>query len=284
MTDRLAASFSETFPLDRSRLETVLQAALKKKEAGLSKADLAETNLGVNMRPVYLNWLYGTGLGLRESNDGTIALSLFGRVQATRPTRLSDTRTQWLMHYHLSASQGPGPLFWHQAITRFFEIEATFEKSDWLSVSKRNFGANLSDSTISHAWDAFTKTYSGGALKELGLLIPAGLGKKPTQYQFTMPFVGLGSDAFAFVLVDHWEREWNDSVTVGIDRLYESGGLAQLLFLTTSQIDEYLTEMVNDGWIDIYRVAPPYQIARRWDDFPEQKLKVLRKIYGDGSI
>ena len=52
--------------------------------------------------------------------------------------------------------------------------------------------------------------------------------------------------------------------------------------LNREQVDQYLGKLASDGLIDVFRIAPPYQITRRWGDHEDQKDIVLGTLFDDG--
>jgi len=60
---------------------------------------------------------YAIGAGLLDNN---YEITLFGKFAHKHDPILEQAGTQWLMHYHLSAPQGPGPAFWHELVMSRF--------------------------------------------------------------------------------------------------------------------------------------------------------------------
>ena len=61
---------------------------------------------------------YAIATGLLDPINKT--LTQFGKYVVENDPQLNKLSTLWLMHYHISNSQGMGPLFWNYLINNFF--------------------------------------------------------------------------------------------------------------------------------------------------------------------
>jgi hypothetical protein len=239
-------------------------------------ADLEETDLGTEMRKPYIGWLRGTGLAESRDGSGGVGLTSFGVRVASQPRLLDQPATQWLMHYHLAAPDGPGPEFWNEAISHFSAIGESFSVDDWLEHFRQSGAAEKSERV---RFNVFKQTYVTGALIRLGML---SVDPSSKQVRVSKPRWACGADVFAYALIDHWQERWDSYLSVDLELVFEPGGVADVFMLNREQVDEYLGTLAADGLLDVFRIAPPYQITRRWADHKDQKNLKLGKLFDDG--
>jgi hypothetical protein len=287
---RVGTGFHETFKLDRSRLIDVLQLAREnderpQSERGFTKADLdnSATSLGPNMRRAFPR--YGVAAGLLKQQGTRYLLTDFGQLALGHDSLLDEAATQWLMHYHLSASQGPGPLFWNlsmvSALSRGdFLTRHDVERSIMEAQSSTRDGA-ASQRLLQSTTTIFFGTYTDSAGLSRIDLMRSGL-YADERFELAPPSNSASVWAFGFALVDHWLRAWQDQLTVSLDRLRESDSPAKLLFLDEASVEAHLEILQQEGLIELYRIAPPYQIARRWADSTETAKTCLERMFQRG--
>ncbi len=284
---RLGTGFHETFPLDRSRLSEVLRAAVAFDRSdpsmgGFSRKNLddADTQLGSNMRRAFPR--YGVGTGLFEASGGRYRLTRFGRSAFELDAVLGRPSTQWLLHYHLSAPEGPGPYFWHRLFAEVLRPADSFGRVDVERAIEAAQAERVGDKLLRSTATIFLGTYTNSAgLGGLRLILPT-LNERG-RYDVNVAPEPPPIWAFAYALADHWERVWPGQLTVGLDRLSAPGGLASLLFVGRARVDDYLGRLQREGWIEVFRVAPPFQLVRRWEDADEKRKEALDRIYADVS-
>ncbi len=82
--------------------------------------------------------------------------------------------------------------------------------------------------------------------------------------------------AFGYALLDYWHAQFGDDLlTVNLDALSGARGLTSLFLCGAGRLNLLLRAMQREGYVDIYRVAPPYQaVLLRPDREP-----ILRKLY-----
>ena len=81
----------------------------------------------------------------------------------------------------------------------------------------------------------------------------------------------------AYILAELWEKKHPERSMIGEDALFEPGHLATTTGCGEKGIEEALRQLSALGVIKWMREAPPYQIARQWQD----KLELLRKSYAE---
>lgn len=273
---RISVSFHETFRLERSRLAELLKLA--KNNGGFTRDDLekANTSLGNNMRRSFPRWGIGTGLLYVDRNR--YVLSAFGQAVLEHDPALRRLDTQWIIHYHLSAPDGPGPAFWHHLFAEIIRPGRSFTRGDIEHAIKAVYGARIGDKLAQTTATVFLGTYTNtDGLGHLHLIRP--VKQEPDRYELSLDAEPPSQWAFAYALVDHWDRSWSEHVTVRFDWLFQPRSLTSLLFLGQSQAEKYLGELQREGWIEIFRVAPPFQLVRRWADAEEKKQAALQRLY-----
>lgn len=271
--NRLTDNFHGNLAGESGKLFVALQAVWSQYPDKTTSKDLESlTDLGVKMRPAYLNWLRGFGLATSAPKGGGVVPTEFGKLVAESKL-LEGSDVQWLMHYFMAAPSGPGPQFWHDAVCHFSALRAPFTKTDWTDYF--NSRPVVADS-VEKQWPRFRDAYVSEMLSNLRLI--RVMGNSGSDLEFDPPIRRCGANVFACVLIDHWMVHWSDLVSVEIERLFEDGGIADVMLLTRDDVDEYLGELASHGLVDVFRIAPPYQITRRWTDHEEQfneQLKVM---------
>lgn len=258
MSTRIGLSFHETFPLNRSAMLQLIEVA-GQNDGRISRSSLRKhTSLGTN----YIKAMprYGVGCGIFSGSE----LTPFGQVLLQHdPTLASDT-TQWLMHYHMSAPHGPGPCYWHHLVTHFLRagnrLSSTDVASEIIRTIRNDTGSEPNPRTVGAAATVFLRSYAkpeGFCQLRLIQEVERGL------YLVTDPSP-VPVWVFGFALVDYWEHRWGDRITVDLAALFEPGGLSSIFFLGSEAVDELLGTLQREKLIDVYRVAPPYQVVRQW--------------------
>jgi hypothetical protein len=79
----------------------------------------------------------------------------------------------------------------------------------------------------------------------------------------------------AYVVADYWQHQWENRKTVNLSAMTEKGGPADLLMLSSGDMNSYLGDMGERGFVEVQRRIPPYQVMRLWDD----PAVILERIY-----
>ena len=274
--DRLKSSFNETFALDFARIGYVLDAGASAADGCFTKTnEHIAMNLGVKMQEAYPRWAKGLGLIESSRGAGCFRLTAFGQRVAHNKPLMRDRWAQWLMHYHLAAPIGPGPEYWQNAFACVLSPTVETTKEDWRRSQALLFTAKR---TSDQAYQTLGVAYGPAGLGETNLLDVRFDTRRSVQgITLSSRPDDVPLSVFAYALVDGWERSWGDRLTVGIDRLYERSDLAGVFHMTPPAINQSLDRLARIGWLQVHRVAPPYQIARRWTDFSEQKRRALEQ-------
>jgi len=275
---RIPALFHESFSLSRPSLTQVLRAvnsapvnvdfkSKTKREAYFDE----HMTLGANYVISMPNYCRGSGL-----LDFEYRLSLIGKRILISDPLLEQTSTQWLMHYHLSAPLGPGPAFWHELVKTRFRSGDEFsaqEIADQIGeFFEREEGKPLAARSARSTATIFLGTYTRtDGLGNLGLLEAVSADR----YRVLDPEPP-ATWVTAFALLHWWESLYKEQVTLNLNELYGDQGITQLLMIGKGRLNNSLEEMQQEGILELFRIAPPYQVVllHRDEDL------ILRKLYG----
>ncbi len=271
---RVGLTFHRTFSLSLPSISRVL--ALSHARDGLITAgDLCEaTSLG----SVYTEAMprYARGCGLLEM--GSYRLTPLGRLVCGQDPHLMHLSTLWAMHYHLSAPHGPGPAFWSYLVTKCLpfgeEVSSTDVAAAIVRFQRHNAeGPDLKERTLRSTATVFLGSYTkSDALGRLRLIEPVETraGRAQVGVSRVPPL-----RVVAYALADYWEAHYGQQVTVSLDELAREDGFARVMWMDHRKLDEALDGLKREGIVDLYRVAPPYQVARLW----ASKAELLARLY-----
>lgn len=274
---RLGTAFHESFPLSRPQIGQVLQAFAQVDQvldmtSATQRQDYLRhaSHLGTNQVKAVPNYALGTGLVAYN-----YTLTDFGSEVLANDPLLNKAATQWLMHYYLSAPHGPGPVFWNEVTVSYFrsgdEISSEVIANRIAAAAAREKGRDLASRTIKDTTTVFLGTYlHSDALGNLGILEDLG------DYRYLVLDPEPPSAwVFGVALLDYWQTRFGDRLTINLSDLFASGGLGDLFLVGARQIDDHLSQLQTEGYVDVYRVAHPYQVVLlRRDAQP-----LLKKLY-----
>jgi hypothetical protein len=278
---RLGATFHRSFSLVRSAVTQVLKlagnAGNQTDNAGCLDRDTINklSHLGSIYVEAMPRYGYGTGL-LGEG----YCLTQFGQAALKADALLEQFDTLWLMHYFLSATQGPGPVFWHDLVTSRFLSGNEFKVSDIeeqiANVFQSREGKPLSQRSTRRTATIFLGTYAKEeGLGKLGLLKEIA----PDTYRVFEPEPP-SPWAFGYAFLHYWRTNFGDRLTINLDVLYGQSGLSTLFLCGAGRLNRMLSSLQMEGYIDVYRVAPPYQVVLLHQD----ANSLLQKLYGDYEL
>lgn len=269
---RLGTAFHETFPLSRPSVATVLEVVdgIDSEGGSVSLADLLKerTTLGANYIRSMPRYAVGSGT-LVGTARGKTRLTTFGEQARLHDPGLDHAATQWLMHYHLTSPHGPGPVFWTHLVTRGLRVGDELQRGrvaqEIARVAEEDTGKPLAPRTAQATATVFLGTYAkSDGLGPLGILSSVDSGDGVV-YRVQEP-IPPPLWSLAYALADYWERAWGQQATVNLAELTETGGFASIFSMGSGQLERALEQLRDQGVLELYRTAPPYQVVRLWTD------------------
>lgn len=259
-SDRLSTAFHETFALSLPASSAIMRLSEQTKGTLSPTTIRAATSLGTN----YVKAMprYARGCGLLDM--GSYNLTPLGEAVSRHDPYLADPKTLWLMHYHLTAPHGPGPAFWSHLVTRCLPFgEEVTDKALAAEVdhflSDQPGASALQERTIRSTITAFLGTYTKsdglGSLRLLREVAPRSGRYHVSESQSPPPSV------VAYALADYWQFHFPDHSTLNLAELARDDGFARIMWMAPQQLDAVLDELRRSGVLDVYRTAPPYQVA-----------------------
>jgi hypothetical protein len=280
--NRLGAVFHEAFSLSRPALKAVLEVRMDPSTATswtpeTARDELLRQRTGLGTRQVKAVPRYAVGAGLLGA---AYAATKLGAAVSIHDPLLETSATQWLMHYHLSAPHGPGPAFWHDVVVSHFKPGQEFTSNDIAAhisdFVERTEGKRLAprsaQSTATVMLGSYTKP---DGLQRLGLLESLSDGRFRVQEPEPPPVA-----AFGVALVDYWQARFGSRLTVNLDELSGDRGLGSLFLVGSGRLGSLLRSLQAEGYVDVYRVAPPYQVVLLRPDMDS----LLGWMYGTNHI
>lgn len=272
---RLGVTFHRTFSLVRAGVLQVLELVANSrgdKSRCLSRETIRELS---NLGKIYVEAMprYAFGTGLLDSQN---CLTDFGLYSQRGDKLLERLSTQWLMHYYMSAPHGPGPAFWHELVVTRFRTgneftanEIAAQISEFVATQE---GKQLAERSARTTATVFLGTYTKEeGLGRLGILQSVGNQRYRVQEPDPPP-----TWAFAYALLDYWRAQFGGRLTINLDTLYGERGLTTLFLCGAGRLNMMLRTMQEEGYVDVYRVAPPYQVVL----LRQESEPLLQKLYG----
>lgn len=279
ISSKLGTMFHESFSLSRESLRQVLSVVIDNENVNFSSQEKRfdvlrkNTKLGTNYVKAMPKYAKGAGL-----LDDKYEASFWGTTVHNKDHLMCQTSTLWLIHYHLSAPQGLGPLFWNELVLANFRGGNEFEKEDIEKQIKefylRTEGESLADRSASTTATIFLGTYTKpDGLGDLNLLQQV----EGNRYRVNDDLDSPPTWAVAYAILDFWKKYFPDRTTINLDELTEGNGVASIFMIGAGKVANILQKMQTEGFIDLYRVAPPYQVVLLRADMNA----ILEKIYAN---
>ncbi|MBB6017421.1 DUF4007 family protein [Deinococcus radiopugnans] len=267
---RSGLMFHESFPLNRPAIAAVLQSIGRgESEDALSSVLRDTTHLGNN----YVKAMprYASCCGLRQ--PGKNQLTPLGQHVLAHDASLSLPATQWLMHYHLSAPQGPGPRFWHDLTLKLPELGVTFGGNELTEEVGRSVQAEQGRDLAPRSLRTCATIYAGTYTKPEGLGALHLLEESGESYGLGDP-ESVPPGVLAYALALYWEGQFGSVQTRNLSDLSEPGGFGSLFFLSQFALNRALRGLATEGVLELWLQAPPHQVTR-----PPAPAALLDGIY-----
>lgn len=260
---RIGFMFHETFKLTRKPMSEILDLSKdfnNQNKRKLTFSDIKEKSLlGNNYIKAFPHYLRGCGL-IDFSNN---LLTSLGKQVIQHDPLISDSKSLWLLHYHMSMIDGPGPEFWNHLFISFFKPGNNFSRNEikeaiatlyWESAGKL-----LAEKSINSTTYAFLNSY----------IHSDGLGNLTILSKITEEYFSVNQPYFqyvwvlAYALSDFWSKVYPDNNSVSLDRLLDSE-LPKYFFLSKEEFETMLNELKFLGFLDIHRTAQPFQVFLKY--------------------
>lgn len=227
-----------------------------KREKLISKDIREKTQLGTIYVEAMPRWAWGAGLLDQQKN-----ILDFGKFVINFDPLLERTSTQWLMHYYLSSPHGPGPIFWHDLVKTRFRSGDEFSQEEIAvqigQIYKSNEEKPLSLRSATTSANVFLETYSQSeGLGKLSIIEEISNNRYRVLEPDSPPIWPI-----ALAILDYWKVHFPQQVTVNLNDLTLQSGLANQFMISRSRLEMVLSDMREMGIVELFRVAPPYQVA-----------------------
>lgn len=269
----MSLSFHESFQLERENVAKVL--ALFVNDPSATNAQVAEVTgigIGADVRKgkVQPTIEYAKYCGLLtetvDSHTRRLHPTEMGKMIHQQDSWLRKPTTQWAMHYHLSR-QGSEAEAWEFFVHEFLPSNVEFDRPTLEEELQRKFGHRAKLRSINPG--VLLNCYlDGGGLERLRLVRE----QAKRRYMRTRTYVP-SPYIVAYILAEIWDAKHPERSMVGEDTLFEPGHLSSTMGWGGKEVEDALRQMHTLGVIGLMREAPPYQVARRWQDKPELLLK-----------
>jgi hypothetical protein len=276
MGNRLGTIFHETFSLSRAALIQILKTI----ENAPNISDLKQTEreflfqqqTSLGTRFIKAMPRYALGCGLINSR---YVITTFGRYSYLHDNLLDQVGTQWLMHYHLSAPDGPGAPFWNEIVSKQFYPGNTFSADDLVDLIGNYIWQTenriISKKAVRSTATIFLGTYTKiEGLGKIHLLEMTESGRYRVRDPLPPPAWAIG-----YALLDFWEANYPGRIAVGLDIIQDSG-FASLFMMGKSDLNEIFNFLQEARYLDIHKAAPPYQVVLLKKD----QEYLLQQLYG----
>jgi len=260
-----AISFHRTFSLNRPAITQILFAlhtfsSLDQDETVIYQYLRTHTSLGTVQIASFFQYAKRIGFVGHDYRLTRLGLSILRYDKS-----ISSLASQWVAHYHIASPHNVGVPFWHYLTTEVIAQGYRLHRNSILAALSRALtagGCTVSSRTIRTAVTVFLGSYTKpDGLDRLRLLQPVGRDEYLVQRPAPVPLW-----TFAYALVDYWTHAWGDRLSVNLNELLTPGGLGSIFFLGAQQLEDLLERLRHEGLLDLYRVAPPFQVVRRWPD------------------
>ena len=258
---RIGTMFHETFGLNREAIRQVLNSlnSNTKTPLGDSITTILEktTNLGNNYIKSMPNYAKGCGL-----LDQDFHLTEFGVKVLEIDSQQLLSSTQWLMHYHLSAPNGPGPLFWNKLVMKYFQYDSRFSDDELVSYIKSSVeskkGGGISDDSCKSTKTIFIGTY----LKSEGLGNLNLLQKDQETGEFLVNYPEPPSIwVMSVALLHYCKTAFPGQRMVAMKDLMGESDFGRIFMTGTRRINKTLEALREIGYVELFTTAPPYAVA-----------------------
>lgn len=282
----------ETFPCRYAWLPKAF-AAIQLDHRAFADEEQAMIRLGVgkNMVRAIRFWMVETSVAIKSADGGhepsKFAKAIFSQTRGRDPF-LEDTRTLWLLHWHLSTHSVGDPLFAWDFLMNQWQLPE-ISRSSALAAFRRVADKDArppSDVTLEQHFDTFLHTYvptrtRKGAVQEDNLDCPlvelelittvgerrvSGTGRREPIYAFRIEDKpDITTELFAYALHDYWIKRHSTERTLTFkDVTFGHGSPGQIFKLPEWAVRQRL-EVLSDAPSGSFRYqeSPTQQLISR---------------------
>jgi hypothetical protein len=268
-------------------------AAIQLDHRAFADEEQAMIRLGVgkNMVRAIRFWMVETSVAIKRADGGhepsKFAKAIFSQTRGRDPF-LEDTRTLWLLHWHLSTHSADDPLFAWDFLMNQWQLPE-ISRSSALAAFRRVADKDArppSDVTLEQHFDTFLHTYvptrtRKGAVQEdnldcplveLELITPvgerrvSGTGRREPIYTFRIEDKpDITTELFAYALHDYWTKRHSTERTLTFkDVTFGHGSPGQIFKLPEWAVRQRL-EVLSDAPSGPFRYqeSPTQQLISR---------------------
>lgn len=273
---KMQLHFNGNFAFKKEDICKILKAANEEKGLKDNLQNLMDrTSLGNAKVGRIKSWAIRAGLVKKYH------LSPEGKIAWDVDRFLESNITDWLMHFYLSfgdkgiektpdepADWGG----WTYFVYTFLPQYPTFTSNELLQHSESIFdeGSKVIATRFKYILRAYTEQQALASCQFLQKLeadkFQAGKAILPNPY------------LIGYFLAKLWERDFGEQTSVLTESILEQKmGLAPVLGIVLSELQEHLNALEAYGIIEQRRTVPPFQVVRRWDN----PINLLEKAYAN---
>ncbi|QDA59999.1 DUF4007 family protein [Hymenobacter jejuensis] len=254
--EKIAISYHRGFGLVRAAVAAVLRSLTEGNTRKQAEADLT---LGPDQFTAAINYCERSGLIYQEKPTA------FGLAALEHDSSLSESATQWAMHYFLSSPAINAPNYWANLTLNNLTLLGQLGQAQ-IGIAINEYSQEVSgwepsDRTIKAGATAYVSTYGKeDGFGSLGILEETNVRH---QYSVRQPRA-LSVGAFACLLADFWQRYWPDRSDIVLEQITQ-GELARVLLLSENKVNDLLGSLAapDVALIKRQRKHLPYQIIRQ---------------------
>jgi hypothetical protein len=253
--EKVAISYHRGFGLVRTAVASVLRSLA----SGNKRQQVeAESTLGPDQFTAAINYCERSGL------TSQMIPTAFGLAALEHDASLSESSTQWAMHYFLSCPSFNAPNYWADITLNHLPLLGQLGQNQLSSAiidySQNISGWEPSERTIKSGATAYLSTY--GKEDGLGAL---GILEEGNNRQYTIRETrALSVGAFACILADYWQHHWSDRSDVVLEQITR-GELARILLISENKVNDLLGSLSAPdlALVKRQRKHTPYQVLRQ---------------------
>jgi hypothetical protein len=257
---KFGLTFHRSFALVRPAVTSILKLAVE--HAAISTdtpLTMDEIRQNTNLGTIYVEAMprYAKAMGLV---DISLRPTPFGLQAYEWDPLLEQPSTQWLMHYYMSAPYWIGPAFWHCLVVNRFRSGNEFSRDD-ISQQIAEFVSEMENREVTPRDADATATVFLGTYTKSDALGGVEILEEVNGHYHVLEPEPPPIWVMAYALVDFWLARFPQQISLNLNDLSGAGGLANLFMVGAGRLNAVLRTMQEEGYVEVHRVAPPYQVV-----------------------